>query len=66
MYPALPLQVRLLEGHRLFPSKDCALWRVLPADRTSRDARFLLQNMFSNKNLGHDMEVRVRPLNKSW
>jgi hypothetical protein len=46
--------VRLLEGDRFFPSKNVAMWRVLPADRTSKDKRLLLQNVFSNMYLGHD------------
>eukprot|EP00613_Pedinella_sp_CCMP2098_P028229 CAMPEP_0171709286 /NCGR_PEP_ID=MMETSP0991-20121206/15387_1 /TAXON_ID=483369 /ORGANISM="non described non described, Strain CCMP2098" /LENGTH=349 /DNA_ID=CAMNT_0012299363 /DNA_START=85 /DNA_END=1134 /DNA_ORIENTATION=- len=46
--------VKLLEGHRFFPSRQVALWRLLPADRTSKDKRLLLQNIFSSMFLGHD------------
>ncbi len=52
--------MRLLEGNRLFPSRNCGVWRVLPADRASVDKRFLLQNAFSNKYLGHDSLGRAR------
>jgi hypothetical protein len=52
-------QVLLLESRRFFPSQDCGRWRVLPADRASRDKRFLLQNMFSNHYLGHDPKGRT-------
>jgi hypothetical protein len=49
----------LLEARRLFPSADCGRWRVLPADRASRDKQFLLQNLFSNQYLGHDPRGRT-------
>lgn len=48
-------KVQLLEPSRFFPSPDCGRWRVLPADRNSRDKRLLLQSCFSNKYLGHDL-----------
>lgn len=47
--------LQLLEGDRFFPSVLCGKWRVLPADRNSKDKLMLLQNCFSNKYVGHDM-----------
>ena len=46
--------VKLMEADRYFPSRDCGNWRIIPADRTSRDKRLLIQNVFSNCMLGHD------------
>jgi len=48
--------LQLLEGDRFFPSVSCGKWRVLPADRNSKDKLMLLQNCFSNKYVGHDLK----------
>mmetsp|Transcript_43159 Transcript_43159/g.97539 ORF Transcript_43159/g.97539 Transcript_43159/m.97539 type:complete len:369 (-) Transcript_43159:37-1143(-) len=48
-------KVVLIEGDRLWPARDCGVWRLLPADRTAPPPKkLLLQNVFSNKYLGHD------------